>query len=364
MRAGMVRTLYVVSSMLLGLSFGLAACDSDKQPQDLAGPDSDPARPPRLTVLFAGSGVPLSFDASPSLFSGEELTVAQAWLKIEDICLQGVPADDMGEGGGRQCLLAAPTDWIEVAGPSAEWETLVDGVEVPLGTAQLRFIIAGVVMLATGVSGESVYASSNEALADLNMFLGNDPPWTAQGEAHCPSCSSSGLKVIFPGGDPSMQNGLNSLAAQFNVGESFGRLRGNSGRWVWHPVVRGSLMSNLATIRGTVSASGATFETPCGGADVDEAKLVEFFRPLVSNGETKQATTDASGSYEITVLPGTYFAGYFSPVPFPDETSSEALGYTGVTVTEADGTPDDGVVELDRGETATVDYAITAAECT
>lgn len=362
MRAGMVRMLYVVSSMLLGLSFGLAACDSDKQPQDLAGPDSGP---PRLTVLFAGSGIPLSFDASPSLFSDDELTVVQAWLKIEDICLQGVPADDMGEGGGRQCLLAAPTDWIEVAGPSAEWETLVDGVEVPLGTAQLRFIIADVVMLATGASGESVYASSNEALADLNTFLGNDPPWTAQGEAHCPSCSSSGLKVIFPGGDPSMQNGLNTLAAQFNVAESFGRLRGNSGRWVWHPVVRGSLMSNLATIHGTVSASGASFETPCGGADVDEAKLIEFFRPLVSNGETKQATTDpASGSYEISVLPGTYTAGFFSPVPFPDDMSSAGLGYLNVTVTEANGTPDDGVVDLDPGETAMVDYEIVEAECT
>lgn len=352
------RQLVVVAALAFAVSLGFNACDSSDTSM---GPDG----PARLTLLFGGANTVPAAVGDASLLADNGVAPTQVWVKVEDVCLQGVGD---GDQNGRLCLLDAPTDWIEIAEPSADWEMLVESIEVPAGAHQLRFIIMDVVILVEGTESNEVFATSDEALDELNAFLGNDPAWVKTGEAHCPSCSQSGLKVSFPGGDPDMEGGDNIFVAGFDVSESFGKLRGNSGRWVMHPLIRGSVMESVASISGTVSVDadatfdGAALPGSCGGLEVTAEALIEYFRPMVSNGASREATTDpSSGAYEITGLPApaTYTLDWVAPVTFG---SSTLATYTAV-VTDPDGSPNDQSTDLVRDQAATVDYLITAATC-
>jgi hypothetical protein len=324
--------------------------------------------------LFGGGSTLPAPSGDAALFAEDGITPTEVWVKVEDVCLQGVgDGDHEGDQNGRQCLLDTPTDWLAIAGPSAEWMELVEGVEVPPGAHQLRFILMDVVILADGGGSDQVYATSDEALADLNAFLGE--AWAKTGEAHCPSCTRSGLKVVFPGGDPDMQDGEHLLLAQFDVSESFGKLRGNSGRWVMHPVIRGTLIERVGSISGTVSvASDATFDGAalpgsCGGLEVTADTLVKYFRPRVTtNGDSQdvptvpQVSDPTTAVYEITPLaaPATYALDWATaPVTFGTSTLES---YSAV-VTDPDGSPNDGSTQLMPGQAANVDYEITGATC-
>lgn len=227
------------SAVALWLSVGslLTACGETPPSSPTTGLEE---RTPTLTVV-------LGDQSSSAQGFAAAMGVDQLWLKIEDVCLQG--------DTGRLCLLDEPTDWIDVDG----WTTLVEGVEVPPGTAQLRFIIAEAVLVADG-----------KAFVTSSVDLGEDPPipgLEAEGQLHCPSCSQSGIKVIFPGGEPTIGEGENFLAARFDAAESFGAERGNSGRWVMHPVIRGSLLLAAeltveVTGEGTVTSSPAGIDCP------------------------------------------------------------------------------------------------------
>ena len=359
------RQLVVAAALAIVASLGLSACDGGNI-------STSPEGTPRLTLLFGGGNTLPAGVADASLFADDGVAPTEVWVKIEDVCLQGVgDGDQEGDQNGRVCLLDAPTDWIEIAEPSAEWVALVDGTEVPAGAHQLRFVIMDVVIFVDGTESDDVYATSDEALEDLNLFLGN--AWTKTGEAHCPSCKQSGLKVSFPSGDPDLQSGEYVFLAQFDVSESFGKLRGNSGRWVMHPHIRGSLvdggpLEGPASIGGTVSvASGATLndvELPgsCGGVDLTAAGLLSIFKPSVSNGTSAQATPNPStGEYQISALeaPATYTLGWLEPISL----GSSTLTFT-VTVTDPDGSPNDKSTDLIPGQAATVDYEITALTCT
>lgn len=350
------------ATLAVVLSFGLMACDNNS-----TGPEG----PPTLTVIFGGGNTLPSASGDATLLANDGVTATEVWVWLEDVCFQGVgDGDHEGDQNGRQCILEEDAKgWKEVAGPSAEWETLVEDIEVPAGIGQLRFILTDVVILADANGQDEVYATSAEALADLNAFIPNDPAWEMDGEAHCPSCSQSGWKVIFPGGDPEMQDGEYMLLAMFDVNESLGKPRGNSGRWVMHPVIRGTLAKRAGTISGTVSVDanatfdGAALPGSCGGLDVTADVLLEYFRPSVSNGDSRDVATDPlTGAYEITPLaaPETYNLGWIPSVPF----GTEALGFTTVTVTDPDGTPDDKMTDLLIGQTAIVDYVIVEAICT
>lgn len=195
---------------------------------------------PTLTVALGGrSGNAQEFAAAMN----DAMAVDQLWLKIEDVCLQG----DMG----RLCLLEQPTDWIDVDG----WTTLVEGVEVTPGTAQLRFIIAAAALVSDG-----------KAFVTSAVDLGEDPPvpgLEADRVLHCPSCGQSGIKVIFPDGEPTISEGENFLVARFDAAESFGAERGNSGRWVMHPLIRGSLLL-AAELTVEVTGEGTVTSSPAG----------------------------------------------------------------------------------------------------
>ncbi|MGD8866222.1 MAG: DUF4382 domain-containing protein [Gemmatimonadales bacterium] len=359
------RQLVVAAALAVVASLGLNACDGGDM-------STAPEGTPRLTLLFGGGNTLPATVGDASLFADDGVAPTEVWVKIEDVCLQGVgDGDQEGDQNGRVCLLDAPTDWLEIAGPSEEWVALVDGTEVPAGAHQLRFVIMDVVIFVDGTETDDVYATSNEALADLNAF--NETEWTKTGIAQCPSCKQSGLKVSFPSGDPDLQNGDYVFLAQFDVSESFGKLRGNSGRWVMHPHIRGSLVDGgpvdgPASISGTVSvASGATLngdELPgsCGGEDVTADGLLAMFKPSVSNGTSAQATPDPStGEYEIAPLeaPATYTLSWLEPISL----GSSTLTFT-VVVTDPDGSPNDQSTDLVPGQAATVDYEITALTCT
>jgi len=360
MRPQPTRQLIGAVALAIAVSLGPLACDSSNT---ATGPEGGP---PRLTVLFGGTNTLPAASGDVALFAQDGIAPTEVWVKVEDVCLQGVgDGDHEGDQNGRQCLLDTPTDWLAIAGPSAEWIELVEGVEVPSGAHQLRFILMDVVIVAEADGEVHVYATSDEALADLNNILGE--AWTKTGEAHCPSCTRSGLKVAFPGGDPDMQSGDNLLMAQFDVSESFGKLRGNSGRWVMHPLIRGSLAFRPGSIGGTISASGATFDAAalpgsCGGLEVTEAILIEKFQAKVSDGTTETGETDRSnGNYVIAPLPApaTYTLGFAASVPF----GSASIEFSTVTITDSDDPADDGSIELLAGQAATADYVISAAVC-
>jgi hypothetical protein len=409
--------------MALGLSVGLTAiaCGDSSEPSLTSGLDE---RTPTLTVVLNGGFANVQLSRVPT----GGATVDALWLKLEDICLQG--------DQGRHCLLDGPTDWIDVD----EWMTLVEDVEVQPGTAQLRFIIA-----------EAVLSADGRIFATSAVDLAGDPPvpgLEADGVLHCPSCSQSGIKVIFPGGEPEISEGENFLVAQFDIGESIGKERGNSGRWVMHPVIRGSLLLKAkltvevvgegtvtsspagiecpddcaanysvgesvtltaaaadgwllaawtgdcsgseataivvldanksctatfeevpteASMQGTVSVDanaifdGAALPGSCGGLTVTADSLIKYFRPFISNGESREGVTDPdTGGYEFTALtPGTYNLGWVAEVGF----GSETLGYFQVVVTDPDANPNDKVTEVVAGQTAIVDYSITEAFC-
>ncbi len=362
MRARQTRQFMGAVVLAIAVGLGPLACDTSDT-------STGPEGPPRLTVLFGGANTLPTASGDAALFAQDEIAPTEVWVKVEDVCLQGVgDGDQEGDQNGRQCLLDTPTDWIAIAGPSAEWEALVEDVEVPPGAHQLRFILMDVVIVANAEGTDHVYSTSEAALTNLNAFLVNDPAWVMTGEAHCPSCTRSGLKVAFPGGDPDMQDGEYVFLAQFDVSESFGKLRGNSGRWVMHPLIRGTLVEQVGSISGTVSVDanatldGVALPGSCGGQDVTAASLLEYFKPLVSNGTSREATPDPStGAYEIAMLPApaTYTLGWVAPVDF----GSSTLASFTATVTDPDGSPNDGSTQLVPGQAATVDYLITAATC-
>ncbi len=240
------------SAMALGLSVSLAlmACGEGQDPSLLSPiPSGQDDRTPTLTVVLTSG----HSGSQESAARGGNQETPELWVKIDQICFQGVD----GDGQGRQCFLPdSPEEWRNVE----DWETLVEDEEVPPGTAQMRFIITQAVIV---VANDKAYATS---AVDLTA----DPPvpgLEAEGVLQCPSCSQSGIKVIFPGGDPTISEGMNFLIAEFDVGESIGEERGNSGRWVMHPVIRGSLILKARLTvevigQGTVTISPPEIECP------------------------------------------------------------------------------------------------------
>lgn len=243
------RQLAVVAALAFAASLGFNACDSNDTSM---GPDG----PPRLTVLFGGGNTLPGAVGDATVFAGDGVTPTDVLVKVDDVCLQGVADGDQdGDQPGGQCLLKEPTEWMALADLSTEWETLVESVEAPLGFHQLRFIITQAVIDAGG----TVYGTSGVDIPPNGLEPTNP--------LQCPSCDQSGIKVIFPGGQPTITEGENFLVAQFDVAESIGRERGNSGRWVMHPVIRGSLLLNaeltvVITGQGTVTSSPGDIVCP------------------------------------------------------------------------------------------------------
>jgi hypothetical protein len=250
--------------------------------------------------------------------------VESAEVQIREVYLQGGDGGD----GGRVVLYSG--------GGTFDLMELRDGVTtelaeatVPAGSYRQLRIVIGEATLTTG---------------DGTTYS------TADGTLHCPSCEASGLKVKLPRGEMRLEAGEQIVLLDFDVAQSFGSLRGQSGRWVMHPVINGMRMEGLGSIDGTVSLADGVALPTCGGAQVTLAAFV----PTITAGEVSlSGTTDASGDLRIHfVAPETYTTGFASEVVFGN---GDRLTLSA--------TPSVATVVVGAGSTETVDYTITAAGC-
>lgn len=150
--------------------------------------------------------------------------VVHAWVDIGEIYLQGNEEDE--NAGGRVTLFTGPTgplDLLELIDDPA----VLNNVVIPAGRyGQLRVVIEGA---AIELEEEGVFATA-----------GFDPPdeTAVTGQLVCPSCNTSGFKVLFQGRELDLVDDEELLVLDFDTGESFVREAGMSGRWIVTPVIK------------------------------------------------------------------------------------------------------------------------------
>lgn len=121
--------------------------------------------------------------------------VDAVWADIEKLTIEGQP--------GKIDLLDGPTGLIEVTELiNGQLEQLVNAADLPAGKyTRLMAVIGDAVLLA---DDGSVYVKGNpnlEAVLDPAII-----PETL-GALVCPSCTSSGFKIILPGGQTVLEEG-------------------------------------------------------------------------------------------------------------------------------------------------------------
>jgi len=282
--------------------------------------------------------------------------VAEAWVNIGSIYLQGRSCDAGGDSDGdsdgdcgRAWLRTDPTGWIDLMALSDEVEQIVDGVVAPADTySQLRFVIVEAVIVTVG---GSVFATADADMEALNAERGGDP-LVPTGSLHCPSCGRSGLKVKLWEGYIVLEGGETVVIADFDVTQSFGRERGNSGRWVMHPLIRGSRLPLVGGIAGMVSlVEGVELPAACGANEI----TLRIFKPIAVDADQESWTGNVSAAGEFSIqplLPGTYGLSYEPDIDFED----------GSIVTFA-ATANPGSATVEAGIVARADYTINSVQC-
>lgn len=154
--------------------------------------------------------------------------VVHAWVDIGEIYLQGGGGgeDDEGDGGGRVTLFSGPTgplDLLELIDDTEELASVV----IPAGRyGQLRVVL----------EGAAIELENGEVYNTDGFEPPGDPPVT--GELVCPSCGTSGFKVLLQGRELDLLDAEELLVLDFDAGESFAREAGMSGRWIVTPVIK------------------------------------------------------------------------------------------------------------------------------
>ncbi|MBA3892932.1 MAG: DUF4382 domain-containing protein [Gemmatimonadales bacterium] len=150
--------------------------------------------------------------------------IQHAFVTITEINLMG--------SDGKVVLRDTPftADLLTLAGTTAD---LVTDADVPSGTyTGLRFVISGACLAVENESGGS----------DIYTTAGYDSEpcgGAATGVLQAPSFAQSGLKVTLDANALVILGPKKILLVDFDVQQSFGRVAGQSGRWVMHPVVTG-----------------------------------------------------------------------------------------------------------------------------
>jgi hypothetical protein len=154
--------------------------------------------------------------------------LAHVWLNITQIYLQGGPSGD-----GRTIVFDGPTGRIDVLELIDDALLLVENAPVLAGRyAQLRVVIGEIVI---ETEGGQVFATSG---ADIPEGL------SLTGTIVCPSCSSSGFKVLLQNKDLALLEDA-TLTLDFDAAETFAHRAGNSNRWIVHPTIK---LSDFVTV--------------------------------------------------------------------------------------------------------------------
>lgn len=260
--------------------------------------------------------------------------VEQAWVQIRQIYLQG--------DSGRITLNEGAPDFHDLLTlANGATAALVAGAVIPSGRySQLRFVIGDAYIV---TDGGKVYATNQSIVPDTVK------DGAEIGTLECPSCESSGLKVKFPEGGLTLEEGEEIVVVDFDVSQSFGRAAGNSGKWVMRPVLQVTKLEASGDIMGTVTLASGVALPACGGQATDLSKSV----PTATAGEiVKTGTTNQDGKFVISfAAPGTYTLGA-APVAFDNQ---DTLYLT------AAATP--ARVTVVSGSEATAAYRVTAASC-
>jgi hypothetical protein len=281
--------------------------------------------------------------------------VDKVWLQIDDVVLAGDEAP--------RSLLTEPTGLIEVSALIDSATALARNHEIDAGTyREVRLVLGGAVLQ----TAQNVYA-----FGDVELPEG----LVSTGTLQCPSCSQSGIKVKLAEA-LTLEEGENGFLLDVDLTQSFGHQAGQSGKWVMHPVVHGSVAdpgaiedgTAFGRITGTVALAnddgGVPIEVPtCGG----EARTLADFVPAATaatltddEGEPLLFTgTTASNGEDFTFAIGVggaddYTLGYATQTVF----DSEQLEWTATVAPE-------GVTLAEQGDEATgVAFTVTAATCT
>jgi len=263
--------------------------------------------------------------------------VEEVWVEILGITLQGGP-------DGPVDLLGAPTELIPLTDLVGTTQLLASDVELDPNTyGQLRMVVGDAYLVSTD---GTVYVKGAPVLP---VELEGAP----SGELQCPSCSQSGLKVTIPGDRVPLEEGSAALVLDFDVAQSFGHKAGNSGKWVMHPVIQGTLTDQPTSARailGTVVLGVDQDQNPIAIPDcpAGEARSWQDFTPAATsddllNGEgdpiVRTGTVAEDGSFQIGFLAaGGYTLGYVEAMTLGDWVLSfnASVEPTQVTVGDAD----------------------------
>jgi hypothetical protein len=290
--------------------------------------------------------------------------IAEAWVQIDGIYLQGRASGEDGDGEGdgdmsppaHFSLLEEPTGWINLVELADETLVIAEDVVVEAGTfSELRFVLGEAILV---TDDGAVYATSGADLEALNAARQAEDPELeplegTDGDLQCPSCSHSGLKVKFPGdGDVDIPLGGKILVLDFDVSQSFGHIAGKSGRWIMHPVIIGDEIATegVGEIAGLVSLGSEVSLPECGGGALD----LSVFVPIARLGDEERTTsvgTDGAFLFD-GVAPGEWEMDFVSAIDFDN---GDQL------VLEA--TSDPASVSVEADATAVLDYTITGATC-
>lgn len=176
--------------------------------------------------------------------------IQAAVVTIAEVYLQGT--------GGRTVLrnTAYTVDLVSLATTST---VLIENVAVAAGTyPQLRFVVTGAYIAVEDAGGSTrIFASAAD-------YAGLPPGAVVDGELQLPSFATSGLKVQLPDGGLELPTaGTMSLLVDFDVSQSFGHEAGQPGKWVMHPVITATDITQIPVPTG-VALTGATSTTQFG----------------------------------------------------------------------------------------------------
>jgi hypothetical protein len=320
----------------------------------------------RLPLLLAAVLLPVSCDdggtgpeegnATLSVYLTDAPGDVQAvWVELIGLTAQG------GEGGPVE-LLSEPTDLILLTDLVGTVQLLNrSSIFDPTTISQLRLVV-----------GDAVLQSK-----EGTVYVKGDPTLPAGfeeatlGELQCPSCSQSGIKVKIPNDEIEVEEGTAALVLDFVVSQSFGHKAGNSGKWVMHPVIHGTLVGDengdgevlddlglAGSISGTVTLAGGVSIPECPAT---EPRSISDFIPTAAlagfvDGEGQQivraGTVAEDGSFQIGFLPAASYHMGFVP--------SITLGNDRLTFT-ADVTPSQ--VTISAENVTGVAFIIQSAIC-